>query len=86
MILEELRRKTDLVGLVGLVVDLKKKGASHFGLCPFHKEKMPSFHVNARRGLYHCFGCGMSGDAIKFVQEILDIGFADAVRYLEQRL
>ncbi len=64
---------------------LQRRGRSLIGLCPFHKEKTPSFHVNPERGFYHCFGCGVSGDAIRFVQETEGMSFVEAVRNLAER-
>ena len=67
--MEQLRARTDLVEVVGRVVQLSHKGKSYTGLCPFHSEKTPSFSVVPEKGFYHCFGCGVHGDAIKFLQE-----------------
>lgn len=83
--LDRIRRDTDLVALIGESVKLKKMGRSYVGLCPFHQEKSPSFHVNPERGFYHCFGCHVSGDAIRFVQESEGLPFIDAVRRLAER-
>ena len=55
------------------------------GLCPFHGEKTPSFHVNGEKGFFHCFGCGVGGDVIKFVELYDKVGFPDAVRQLAAR-
>src|SRR6187455_2713155 len=84
--LDRIRRETDLVALIGESLKLQKRGRSHVGLCPFHKEKTPSFHVNPERGFYHCFGCHASGDAIKFVQETEGLDFIEAVRSLAERM
>jgi DNA primase len=73
---------TDLVQLVGATTSLKKAGRSWKGLCPFHTEKSPSFHVHPDKGFYYCFGCGAKGDAITFVREIERLEFPDAVAYL----
>ncbi|MFZ5894279.1 MAG: DNA primase [Myxococcota bacterium] len=83
--LDRIRRETDLVALIGESLKLVKRGRSFVGLCPFHKEKSPSFHVNPERGFYHCFGCHASGDALKFVQESEGLEFLDAVRRLAER-
>lgn len=83
--IDRVRRETKLVELVGETVKLQRRGRSFTGLCPFHKEKTPSFHVNAERGFYHCFGCHASGDAIKFVQETEGLDFVEAVRALAER-
>ena len=76
---------TDIVALVGAVTGLKKAGSSWKGLCPFHGEKTPSFHVHPERGFYYCFGCGAKGDAITFVRETEKLEFPEAVAYLARR-
>jgi DNA primase len=73
---------TDLVQLVGATTSLKKSGRSWKGLCPFHGEKTPSFHVHPDKGFYYCFGCGAKGDAITFVRETERLEFPEAVAYL----
>ena len=66
-------------------MSLKKTGATFKGLCPFHGEKTPSFHVNRDKGFFHCFGCGVGGDVFKFLELHEKIGFADAIKLLAQR-
>ncbi len=83
-IIERIKREVDIVQVVSQYVSLQKVGSSYRGLCPFHSEKTPSFHVNPTLKLYHCFGCGASGDVIKFVQEIEHISFYDALKKLGQ--
>jgi DNA primase len=83
--IEQVRRQTSLVAVIQQVVRLQRRGRSFVGLCPFHKEKTPSFHVNDERGFYHCFGCKASGDVIKFVQETQGVTFAEAIRELADR-
>src|SRR3989339_1706117 len=83
---EEVKRKTDIVGLIGQYVALKKMGRHHKGLCPFHAEKTPSFMVNEELGLYKCFGCGAGGDVIKFLMEIEGIEFVEALTRLAERV
>jgi DNA primase len=73
---------TDLVALIGATTSLKKAGRSWKGLCPFHGEKTPSFHVHPEKGFYYCFGCGAKGDAITFVRETERLEFPEAVAYL----
>ena len=80
--MDELRRRTVLSGIVGKRVNLTKKGGRMVGLCPFHSEKTPSFHVRDDEGYYHCFGCGVSGDAITFLREKEGMDFMEAVRLL----
>lgn len=77
-----MRERVGVADVIGERIKLERRGRSLVGLCPFHKEKTPSFHVNEERGFYHCFGCHASGDAIKFVQESDGLGFTDAVREL----
>ena len=68
------KQQADIVRIVGDYVKLKKSGAQNFsGLCPFHKEKSPSFSVHATKQFFHCFGCGVSGDVFSFVQKIENI-------------
>lgn len=80
--LRELKSKIDLVELIGSYVLVDKKGGNYWARCPFHHEKTPSFSINAAEQFYHCFGCGVSGDAITFVREIESVDFMDAVKIL----
>ena len=82
--IEELKTHADLVQVVQERVPLRRAGASYKGLCPFHGEKTPSFHVNPDRG-FHCFGCGVGGDVIKFVELYEKVSFPEAVRLLAAR-
>ena len=84
--LHDLLARADIVEIVGRYVQLKKAGATHKGLCPFHGEKTPSFTVSASRQTYHCFGCGVHGNAIGFLMEHGGMTFPDAVRDLAQQL
>ncbi|MFC1642030.1 DNA primase [Myxococcota bacterium] len=84
--IERVRDQTDLLALVRETVKLERAGRSYRGLCPFHKEKTPSFHVQPERGFFHCFGCGAHGDAISYVEQVEGLGFMDAVRRLAERL
>jgi DNA primase len=83
--IEDLRLHADIVAVVGDVVSLRKAGATWKGLCPFHGEKTPSFHVSREKGFFHCFGCGAGGDVIKFVELHEKVGFPEAVRMLAGR-
>jgi DNA primase len=83
--IERLREAVDMVDLVGSRTDLRRVGTRFVGLCPFHDERTPSFSVNADQGLYHCFGCGVGGDAIGFVQETEALAFGEAVELLAER-
>ncbi len=81
--IEEIKARIDLADLVASYgVNLRRTGADAVCCCPFHHEKTPSFHVHSVRGFYHCFGCGESGDAFKFVQKYEGLGFMDALRKL----
>lgn len=84
---EEVKSRTNIADLVGDYVTLKRAGADSMkGLCPFHDERSPSFHVRPVLGYYHCFGCGESGDAISFVQRMDHLTFAEAVERLAARI
>jgi DNA primase len=83
--IEDLKRQADIVTVVQDYVSLKKVGATYKGLCPFHGEKTPSFHVNRDKGFFHCFGCGVGGDVFKFLELHDKIGFQDAIKQLAQR-
>ncbi len=78
----ELRDKVNIVDVVSRYVKLKKSGRNFVGLCPFHEEKTPSFVVSPEKQIFHCFGCGASGDVIKFLMRIEDIDFKAAVKEL----
>jgi DNA primase len=83
--IEAVRAATDLVELVGEVTKLQRSGRAVMAVCPFHQEKAASLSVDPARGLYHCFGCGKSGDLFGFVQEIHHLDFNDAVELLARR-
>lgn len=80
--MDELRRRTVLSSIIGRRTTLTKRAGRLVGLCPFHNEKTPSFHVRDDEGYYHCFGCGVSGDAISFLREKEGLGFMEAVQLL----
>jgi DNA primase len=83
--IDDLRMQADIVQVVQEYVTLKKTGATYKGLCPFHSEKTPSFHVNRDKGFFHCFGCGVGGDVFKFLELQERMGFQDAVRHLASK-
>jgi len=86
-VLEEIKARTDLAELVSSYgIAVRHTGSSAKACCPFHHEKTPSFNINTSRGFYHCFGCGESGDAIKFVQKMDGLTFVEAVRKLAEPL
>lgn len=84
--IDELLSRIDLVELIDSYVPLKKQGTSYVACCPFHSEKTPSFNVVAKKQFYHCFGCGVSGNAISFMMSYLNQGFTDAVETLASRI
>ena len=84
-LLEEIRSRVDLVDLVGQFVNLKRAGENWKALCPFHAEKTPSFMVNPKKGIFHCFGCGVGGDAFGFLMRQDRLAFPEAVRALAER-
>ena len=83
--LERVKQAVDIVEVISAHTDLRRQGARWVGLCPFHEERTPSFSVDAQEKLYHCFGCGVGGDTIKFVEEKEGLGFAEAVELLADR-
>lgn len=85
-IIERVRAETDIVGLIGEYVKLKRSGRSFVGLCPFHQEKTPSFNVSPERQAYHCFGCGTGGNAVTFIMNYENVSFPEAIKRLAERL
>jgi DNA primase len=83
--LERVKQTADIVEVISSHTDLRRQGARWVGLCPFHEERTPSFSVDGQEKLYHCFGCGVGGDVIKFVEEKEGLGFAEAVELLADR-
>jgi DNA primase len=84
-VVETVRSRIDMLELVGRFLKLKKVGSRYVGLCPFHSEKTPSFHVNPQRGFYHCFGCQESGDAFSFLMRMEGKTFPEALEELAAR-
>jgi DNA primase len=83
---QTVKQQADIVKVIGGYIRLRKAGAQNYsGLCPFHKEKSPSFSVHAGRQFYHCFGCGQSGDIFSFVSKIENLSFPEAVRAVAQK-
>jgi DNA primase len=83
--IEEVRTRADIVEVVGTQVRLKRAGRNFVGLCPFHDEKTPSFNVNAERGFFHCFGCGVGGTVFDFVMRVEGATFLEALQSLARR-
>jgi DNA primase len=84
--IDDLRLQANIVQVVQDYVSLKRVGATYKGLCPFHSEKTPSFHVNPEKGFFHCFGCGVGGDVFKFLELHEKVSFPEAVRMLAQKV
>ncbi len=84
-IVEEIRAKNDIVDVVSGYVKLQKKGGNHWGLCPFHNEKSPSFSVSGSKQMYHCFGCGAGGNVFTFVMNYENYTFPEAIKLLADR-
>src|SRR5438876_269733 len=82
---EQIRAANDIVDVIGSYLPLKRAGANFVAVCPFHKEKTPSFNVNPQRQVFHCFGCHKGGDVFRFVQEYENINFPEAVQRLAER-
>ena len=84
-VIEEVRKKNDIVDVVSQYVKLTRKGSSYFGLCPFHNEKTPSFSVTPAKQMYYCFGCGAGGNVFNFIMEYENYTFGEALSHLAQR-
>jgi len=85
-LIQKVKESNDIIEVASLYISLQKSGKSHRALCPFHQEKTPSFHMYPGTQSYYCFGCGATGDVIRFVQEIEQITFPDALRKLADRV
>ncbi len=83
--LAQIRSASDIVDIIGAAIPLKRAGANFTALCPFHKEKSPSFNVNPHRQIFHCFGCHKGGDVFTFVREYENLSFMEAVKRLADR-
>ena len=84
-IIDEIRNSNDIVDIISQYVTLKKSGRTFFGLCPFHKEKSPSFAVSPDKQIFHCFGCGVGGNVFHFISKIENINFKETVEMLAER-
>ena len=82
----EVRERASILEVVSDYVSLRKSGANFQGLCPFHGEKTPSFSVNPARGIFHCFGCGVGGNAFSFIMKVEGLSFPEAVKFLAKRV
>ena len=84
-LVEEIRNRSDIISVIGSYIKLQKKGSNHMGLCPFHNEKTPSFSVSPSKQMYHCFGCGASGNVFTFLMEYENYTFVEALKFLAER-
>lgn len=84
-VLDEVRNSVNIVSFVSEYVALKKRGRNHVARCPFHNEKTPSFNVNEEKQIFMCFGCGLGGDIFKFIMQIENLTFPEAVRFIAER-
>mgnify|MGYP003289968288 CR=1 FL=1 len=84
-LIEDIRANNDIVDVISQYVTLKRSGRSYFGLCPFHKEKTPSFSVSVDKQIFHCFGCGAGGNVLHFIQKIENIDFKESIELLAER-
>ena len=80
--IDQIKERTDIVETIGHYVKLQKKGQNFLGLCPFHREKSPSFTVSPEKNLWRCFGCGESGNVFGFLMKIENINFFDSLKIL----
>ena len=84
-VVNEVFVQNDIVDFVSQYVRLKRIGRDYSGLCPFHKEKSPSFHVSSEKQLFHCFGCGVGGDVFSFVRQIENLDYIESVKLLAEK-
>ena len=85
-IIEEVKSANDIIDVVSSYVTLKRRGNTYVGLCPFHSEKTASFSVTSDKQIFHCFGCGVGGNVIRFIMKIENIGFKEAIEFLAERV
>ena len=84
-LIDEITNVTDIVTLINSYVPLTKRGVNFLGLCPFHKEKTPSFTVSSEKQIFKCFGCGVGGDAISFVSKIENLDYKESLEFLAEK-
>ena len=84
-LIDEIKSSNDIVDTISQYVTLKRSGRNFFGLCPFHKEKSPSFSVSPDKQIFHCFGCGVGGNVIHFVSKIENLDFRETLEFLAER-
>ena len=84
-LIDEIRNRNDIVDVISQYVTLKRSGRNFFGLCPFHKEKTPSFSVSPDKQIFHCFGCGAGGNVIHFISKIENVDFKESLEILAEK-
>ncbi len=84
-LINQIRDRSDILDIIGEVVELHRKGGNYFGRCPFHNEKTPSFSVSPERGIYKCFGCGAAGSVVTFMMKYHGLSFQDSIKELARR-
>ena len=85
-LIEEIRLSNDILDVVSEYVKLERKGKNYFGLCPFHREKTPSFSVDNTKQMFYCFGCGKGGSVIQFIQNAENLEYIEAIKFLADRV
>ncbi len=83
--IDEILNRSDIIDIASNYVTLKRNGSDYVGLCPFHREKTPSFHISSDKQLFYCFGCGSGGNIIDFIMKIENLDFVDTIKYLAER-
>lgn len=81
----EIKSRANIVDIIGEYTNLKRSGSSFKGLCPFHNEKTPSFTVDEKKQLFHCFGCGVGGDVVSFIMQKEGLSYAESLKYLAEK-
>lgn len=84
--IQDIKDQLDIVNIISDYVELKPSGQNYIGLCPFHNEKTPSFTVSRSKGIFHCFGCGVGGDAITFIMKKENLNYVEAIHFLADKL
>ncbi|MEK7553736.1 MAG: CHC2 zinc finger domain-containing protein, partial [Patescibacteria group bacterium] len=82
---QQIKERLSIQDIIAPYVKLRRAGKSLVGLCPFHKEKTPSFHVSLERGSWHCFGCGLGGDGFSFIEKVEGVDFKGALKILAEK-
>ena len=83
--IDKIMDATNIVDVVGDFVSLKKRGANHWGLCPFHNDRSPSFSVSPSKGIFKCFSCGKAGSAVSFLMDLEGMSYVEAIKWLGKK-